>query len=499
MPADEAVSGRPGRVAFAPARLILFVLLALAAWQAWPTLRKVPAAIAFPYALDREEGFLVVQARRLRAGESIYPRVGGDMFLVGNYPPVFPAAIAAAAMGGPPSLGHGRAVVALSLLALAAGLAFAVLDRTRLPEAAGIAALLPFGSFEFAYWAPLARADLPAAAFALWGIILAVRAKGPRAWYAAGALLVLAVYTKQTQVLAVATVLISLWRIHGRACALAFGWKLAVALAVPGLLLLAVTRGQAWLHLVTYNANAMHWDQLAVWARHVGRFSGFLLAGAAAAAFLARREGDGQPLLTASTVWLGMSAFEALSLAKAGAAANYLIDFQLALSLWIGLRLLPAEAGPGAALPARVLAAALALHLIVPMPPHRRDILANVSAPTEAQREGSMELEARLVAAEGPVLCEDPVPLMRLGRPVTYQPFIAAQLAREGLVDLAPLDAQVRAGAYDLVVTMQDVDNDPVLFGFADSTRDAMRAGYRPAGRIQAGPVTYFLREPASR
>ncbi len=491
MPGDESAPQATPCPYTRPARLVLLLLLALAVWQAIPTLRKLPAAIAFPFALDREEGFLVVQAQRLRAGESMYPQVGNGLYLVGNYPPLYPAAMAAAAGTGSPSLAHGRAIVAASLLAIVLGLGFAVHAGTRSPEAAGIAALLPLGSYEFAYWSPFARVDLPAAALALWGLILVSRAASPRIWYAAGACLLLAAFTKQTQVLATVVALAVLWRIHGRGCALAFGGKLALAFAATGVALLLATRGQAWLHLVAYNANEMHWDQLRFWVRHVALFNGPLILAVPAAWYFLRRAGSEEPLRAMSTGWLIVSCIEALSLAKAGAAANYLIDFQIALALWIGLRLADAEG-----IRSRVLAAALALHFVLPLPPHRREILANVSTPTAAQAEGTALLESRIVAAEGPVLCEDPVPLTRLGMPVTYQPFIAAQLAREGAADLSPLDARIRGREFALVVTLQDVDTDPVLFGFADSTRDALRACYRPAGRVAAGPVTYHLREP---
>jgi hypothetical protein len=74
--------------------------------------------------------------------------------------------------------------------------------------------------------------------------------------------------TKQTVVAAPAACVLYLL-LSDRRGALRFLIALAVIAAIPFGALLAATRGQAWLHLVTYNRNAMHWNELAGWARMV--------------------------------------------------------------------------------------------------------------------------------------------------------------------------------------------------------------------------------------
>lgn len=367
-------------------------------------------------------------------------------------------------------------------------------------------------TFEFAYWAAFARVDLLALALAFAGIIASHHARSLRGILLAAVLLTAALFTKQTQVIAVAVAAGGMaWngkrRHAGELLAMCAGMG-----AVIGLTLLAMTGGEFWRHTVTYNANAMDWTQLIPWAKHLARFSGIAVVACIFAGVVAFAQHNDEdlapdpsftPILKLSTLWLAAGCIEALSLAKAGAAANYLLDLQCALAWWMLLRVgakMPNNRVPGgtwrnAAVPF-VLGIGMLATAIVPTPTGRWDILSNVSTPAPGAAEGLAAIEEIILTVEGDTLCEDPIPMMRLGREVIYQPFIMSQLAREGKWDDSKFIAMIDSEKFALIVTTQDLANAPVLFGFTPTMRDQILANYALTRRVAAGNQDYYAYSP---
>lgn len=491
--------------------LFAFLILAavLLAWRAVPVLEKFPSTITFAGSLDREEGFLALQAQRLRAGQSIYPSIEEGPWLVGNYPPVYPAVVAVL---GTPSLSRGRAVSFIAGLAICALLIGSARHNTRFVIGGIIGAGYFLTTFEFAYWAPFARVDMLALAIAFGGIIASHHARTRRGIALAAVLLAAAIFTKQTQVIALAVAAGGMALNGRRRDALELLAFCAGIGAVVVLVLLAITGGEFWRHTVTYNANKMDWAQLVPWVKHLARFSGVAICAAFVAgiiSFTQRNDEDLapheslRPILRLATLWVVAGFVEALSLAKAGAAANYLLDLQCALAWWMALHvgaMLPNMRVPGgtwrnALVPFLLGAGALAT-AVVPVPEGRWGILANVSTPAPGAVEGLAAVEELILSVEGETLCEDPIPMMRLGRDVIYQPFIMSQLAREEKWDDAPFTAMIDSGRFALIVTTQNLESDPVLFGFTPSMRDHILARYELVRRIGAGSVVYHAYAP---
>jgi hypothetical protein len=493
-----ATSGLRARLALAATLLV--VLLGLA-WTARVTLTRSAVALAYPYQLDPEEGFLLEQALRLTRGQTIYPSLEDYPFTVGNYPPVYPLLYAGLVAALGPSLPVGRLLVLLATLAILAALIAVTMRET----SSGLAGLLATGLFlatwPLAEWMAFARVDLPALAFGLTGFAV-MTGRWSRVRLVLGvALFTVAFFTKQTQVLAPAAVLAGLLMQRQWRRAALFAGALSGACAGIGLALILSTDGEFFRHTVTYNANVMHWNQVGVWVRHLGLFAGFALLALVPAAWvlLASRGEEGRLVEPDAVgtegplaVYLGLAALSLVTTAKAGAASNYLLEFHAVLALALGL-----AAGRAARLVIRPswkhrlpVAALLVLLLL-----HAADLSVGLGtpakrlffppAPSPGAHNQRAYLELRLLELEGPMLCDEPIFLIRSGQPVLYQPFIMAQLAREAKWDAAPLVRDIEAGLFGAIVTKNDLERpDAHLPGFTEAMRAAIVKSYVLQDRI---------------
>ncbi len=162
------------------------------------------ALFRHPFEWDSFEGYHVYQSWRFARGEPLYKEIHSYPLLVSNYPPVF------FVLGGGLLGIFGLGFWPLRLLALAAALAsgatiyLIVKGENRSGFWALASALLFFASPVFAsYFLPMVRIDGLALAFSLAGLYFIRRGIGSnRALAISGVFFLLAVYTKQTAVLA---------------------------------------------------------------------------------------------------------------------------------------------------------------------------------------------------------------------------------------------------------------------------------------------------------
>jgi len=462
------------------------------------------ASMEFPYQMDREEGFLLVQAIQLARGETIYPDLSGYPYTVGNYPPLYPAVFAGAIglTGAPPGMGLpiGRAIVMLSLITVLAALATMALREWRGFAGALLAVGLFLCNWEVNDWVAYARVDLPAIALGMTGLAAATSGPSRRALAGCMALFALAFFTKQTQLAAPAAVAVALlWGRQWKRAAWFAGILATVSLAGVAILNVS-TSGEFWRHTVLYNANVYYPNQVVVWLRHLAFFGLFklLAAGALAVAVPVALWGGGESTPTAKAPDLLVTAsafllFTALSLAsvgKAGAAGNYLLEFQAALALFIAValgRLLERAPAHRWRLTTARAASIAALLLLALHAAHfglvRSRLLAPGPTPTLAELYGRVLL--RVQEAPGSVLCEAPVFNALANRETPYQPFIMAQLAREGKWEQTPFVHDLQDGRFGLIVSTRDFrDEDQVFEGFTPEMRSAILEAYRFEGKI---------------
>jgi 4-amino-4-deoxy-L-arabinose transferase-like glycosyltransferase len=448
------------------------------------------AYLRSPYSRDYGEGVVLALTRLLAERGNYFGPVDDYPMIHGNYPPVFLLLSAAAFRLFGPTLAATRALSLLSTAALMSVLYEIVRGRSRDRSLALCAALLLVVPWFVVTWAPLGRVDMLACCLSLAGLgLFASEGESPGgASWAAGGCFVLAVFTKQTALVAPAAALLSLLRDPARRQRVP---RFLLAFVLPAgavlLVLVLASRGQAWSHLVTYTAAANY--SLPALRKGYESFavvSGPLLTvillglGACPAPLLGRQ---GLPFVL---YWL-LNLGALVTTAKAGAAQNYLVEPWLATVLLAALSLgALAERSPEVFRwwPA-VLLAATAVALIAGHDAAR--LPRPIRSPGQAAEYRS--LDEAVAATAGPILSENLSVLVRKGKPVLVEPFGMLLLSRKGLWRPDRLVADCQAGRFALVVYEDRLRDIPGIDACLDRR-------YEPVARL--GPYDLFRPRPAA-
>lgn len=512
----------------------------LGALSVFPLLRAA-GGLGFPFQLDREEGFLLNQAILLSRGDTLYPPIDRYPYLVGNYPPVYPAVYSLFVKCFGPSLPLGRLINLLAAVAILAGLAWSVASRTRRVVPAILAPCLFAATWDFNQWIAYARVDILALCLTLWGFIRFSAAPEKGGARGTALLLSLALLTRQTLLAApIAAVLVLAFRRDWRSMR---SLSLRMALYTGGAygLLFLVTSGQAWSHLVTYNANPFHWDQVGVWTRHLWRFQRFILVlapltiicltylekwerwgrdaevstagdasdeasgdgaagndSAAPAAARPSAPAAARPYLQVpETIYLVLAFASILMVGKEGAASNYLLEFHMALALFLGVHVAAVRnlgdrpfRHHALGLLNALLFLGLSFHAVSLT--HSllwRRMLLSEPPPGATERLAGTEVLEAVEGVKGEVIVEEPIYAILSGHEVLFQPFILSELARQNLWDQTEFVGDLRSGRFEVLVTTADVFNEDQYFiAWTPEMRAAIRGTYRESGRIDHGP-----------
>lgn len=496
-------------------RLLIPAAVILTALAVVPLYRAV-LAVEFPFQLDREEGFLLNQAMELARGRTLYPSLKDYPYLVGNYPPLYPVLYAAAVKVVSPSLAWGRLLNLLFALGAAGALGGFVYRRTRRWTAALLAPVLWIATYDFHEWVAYARVDLVALALCCWGLVRFLSAPERGGARGTALLFALALLTRQTMLAAPLACMIHLALDRKEAALRRFVLRLASYAGGAYGLLFALTGGQAWHHLVTYNINPFHWNQVVIWAGHLWRFQKFALVLTALLPVLWlfilygeqwRREsgresesdppgkagenaGDFPSLFRFSCIYTLLAFVSFLMVGKEGAAANYLLEAHLAVGLFLGLQVgfadnprLAVLRQPGMGLLRVLLFLGLSFHAVYLT--SQAGWLYSKRLPGTAERLSGIELLEMLERIPGEVISEEPIYSIRAGRPVLFQPFILSQLARQKIWDESRFVEDLRSGRFQALVTTQDLFVEEQFFwAWTPAMREAVREAYVPHARL---------------
>lgn len=374
------------------------------------------------------EGAVANAARLLRSAEVYRPAVG-EAFVAANYPPLY---FAATALGD--GFAAGR-LVSLAAVSVVAGLVYRRARHAGRLRALALAAAW-LASVPVLTWAPAVKPDLLAVALAA-GAVVALDGRRPAL---AGALLGLALFTKQTEVI-VALALAGYLAATDRPALRRMLGGLAAVLCAGALASLPLGVADVWRHVLTWNALAWDPAQAALMVLVAAIVAGVpALLGASAS-------GPVRAYLVAAfgIVILG---------GREGASLNYCLDLAAAAMLALAVRAEPGRRGEVSAV---AVAAQLLLALVLvdpfgvsplhgPQTGHWGDP-ARVAALGEALRGG----ESALV--------EDSGLLVALGRtPVVDDLFLWSRLVARGQLDEGPLVRAVAERRFALVVAETDLD-----------------------------------------
>lgn len=409
-------------------------------------------ALNYPYNLNYGEGPLLDQSARLARGEGLYS-LAAPPYVITNYPPVFMLAVAPFVDSYGPSFLYGRVISLLSIgvsAVLLAGLLHAVThDRLASLIGGGLLFSIPY----IFYWASLARVDSLALALSLGGLYLAVRATPTREpLFPAALLLALAVYTRQTQLLA-APLAAFIWttRMNGWMRGLTLIIWLGVLVTGSFAVLLVWTQGGIWFHLITANANSPDFTIPAYYAREIARYLPVLLSmlGLFLVAGLFARARSWWLIAPYALGGLGT----AITIAKIGSDVNYLYEFAAALCLSAGALLaLARQAKRGNNALAALLVAGLALQLWMAADLSVRRYLP-ITSGRVAGRAATDALYAGIRAHSDDLLADEAMGLLALlGQPLAFQPFEMSALARAGLWNQSDFVERLERGYYPTVL-----------------------------------------------
>ena len=386
-------------------------------------------ALAFPYPLNYGEGPLLDQTVRLAHFQNIYrTNLSAPPYVVSNYPPVFMLLQVPFVWLFGPALWYGRLISLLSVVAVAlfVGLTLHTLTRDRL---AAVAGGLIFPSMPYVVrWSSLARVDSLGLALSWAGLFVIVRWPEKR-WsvFVSAMLLVAAVYTRQTYVLA-APLAAFVWLVYlgQRRRAL----ETAAIAGGASLLLFAALNmfagGGFFLNTVIANLNDFRWERVSLNALGALLACPLLLLGSLAFLVLTPRKGNRAWWLVAP--YLVASIPSAMLVGKVGSDVNYLLELSAALGLATGAFIAWQRRRPRlrAALIALLALQALALAQSSRVPSGLQDYVIE-------QRSEVAQLSRIVASADGPVLTDDYMGLLPLqGKRIYFQPFEMTQLSRDG-------------------------------------------------------------------
>lgn len=432
--------------------ILLAAALALLLAAAGVWLGYQVAAIGFPYQLDYGEAPLVDQAVRLVAGETIYaPDLTAPPYTISNYPPLYITALALFVPVTGPAFWPGRLLSASGALMAALLVGLILRDLTKDRIAALIGGLLVLGWPYVILWSTLARIDLPALALSLGGLwVLARRPTARWSLWVGGALLVAAIYTRQSYALAApAAGFVWIWSVCGLRRALGLAAWVGGLAGVLFVILNLMTGGGFFLHIVTANVNAFSWDTVRYHAGNVWSLAGILVTLGLGSLAVVRRW---NPTYALAATYLIGATLSALTIGKIGSNVNYLLELCAALALAAGALTAAARANGPKTLGQPVLYAAFVMQAIAFMQG------ALFAYPGELpgrlpERQALSRLAELVAATDGPVLADEQMGMVTLaGKRLALQPFELTQLAASGVWDQRPLLESIESGDFDLII-----------------------------------------------
>ncbi len=418
-----------------------------------------------PWSRDYGEGAVLAMVQVLGDRGNYFTSLRDYPLVTGNYPPVFIGLVGLGFALFGPSLFFPRLLSILATLGLVA-LLFALLRRLTGDLSLSLAlALLFLAPWFVQTWGPLGRVDMPALFFSAAGLLVFVRTgeeAGPRR-YLAFPLFWLAFFTRQNALLAPAAVLLHLFLGGDRRAAVRATLVFALPLLALFGLLVLVTSGEAWRHLITYTGGVEY-----EWPRMVESYGQFVLIASpllgliVAGAFLLKGELARGGTRLFVVYWL-LSLVALATIAKVGAGQNYFIEPWLATLVLAGAVLhalaarwpdMCAWRWPG------MLVAALVASFASPGADRLPQAIRNPDGARDM-----IELDRAVRETAGPLLSENLSVLALNRKPILLEPFGYMVVTRAGRVRPDRLLFDCERGRFAMIVTEYRLRDIP---GFSD-------------------------------
>ncbi len=418
-----------------------------------------------PWSRDYGEGAVLAMAQVLAEEGTYFTSLRDYPLVTGNYPPVFIGLVRVGMALFGPGIFFPRLLSILATLGLVAAL-FLLLLRLTADRTLSLAlAFLFLAPWFVQTWGALARVDMLALFLSVAGLLVFVHTadeSGPRR-YLAFPLFWLAFFTRQNALLAPAAVLLHLLLGEDRRAAVRAALVFLLPLLALFGLLVFVTSGEAWRHLVTYTGGVEYeWPRMAESYGEFALITAPLLGLVLAGLFLLKRDLTRGLSRLFLLYWL-LSLLALAAIAKVGAGQNYFIEPWLATLLLAGVVLfrlaerwpdMRAWRWPG------LLVAALVASFASPGADRLPQAIRNPGGARDM-----IELDRVVRETAGPMLSENLVVLALNRKPILLEPFGYMVIARAGRVRPERLLFDCDRGRFELVVTEYRLRDIP---GFSD-------------------------------
>lgn len=395
-------------------------------------LQHAVALIRYPYQVDYGEGSILGEARQMLSGHLPYHNIKHAPFLVGNYPPVYPALVALGLeITGSIGFAPGRILATAATLGCGLLIALIVFQTTRSKLASVSSGLLWFGLKYVYVWGSLQRIDTLAIFAGLLGFWWVLAFYRFRLVYLSAIFFLIAVYTRQDIVFSATAAYAWLFTRNRRLCLVSMLLCVVGGLAVLGSLQ-AMTDGQFFTNIVTYENNRfdLMYAEWAIEHFAIVNILFFGLGSLGALISLAKWKEFG-----AVGLYYMLAGLELLTIGKVGSSVNYFLDFLAASCIAIGVLGYHAATASRSDWGKLGYAAYLSLFLVQlcmwrhPWPGRPGDW---AFTPHEASGVADRKLIQIIRATKGPVISENMGLLAQADKPAIYQPFIMTQLANQG-------------------------------------------------------------------
>lgn len=424
----------------------------------------------YPIDVDNSEAFLVYQGARLAQGQFLYSPIDRFPYLVDNYPPVYPAVIALGFLVGDTNFAWPRLVSLISTCFIALIVSLWTLRRTQHRAAALLSGLVFLSFYHVFDWGALARVDALGIAFAMFGLYWFDR---NRSWKLSLFFFLLALFTRQTLFAAPLAVLGSLWLVSKRNAVVYLGLLVGIG-STLFVILIGITQGEAWNHLILYNINdyRLHdvWLYLRQWLQLYTVWGCVpIVIWLLEHPWSRNGRGSSQSPSPPSSLlfWFTLFSFgEAMLCGKIGSAPNYWLSFVAAASVGIGTVYHSAyilykhenRSGRsfGFSIPMVFLLAAFVFQLASSWHwPHTRLVFSYT--PNDRDVDIARLVVRDLRRVDSPVLSDRAGAALLAGHAPVYEPFINTQLSLQGLWDQTPLLRQIERKEFSRIVLLFDI------------------------------------------
>ncbi|MEC7988255.1 MAG: hypothetical protein VX278_24020 [Myxococcota bacterium] len=467
--------------------------------------QKSSAHISYPWGTDYVELPELSRAILLSRGESMYPSWEEAPFQEGNYTPFFTLLHSVIFWFAEPTLFFGRLLNFFFVL-ITAGILSRIVWLYRTSVFLSLMAGLLYCSSHMVWmWGSLLRVDNLAVLLnlaALWSFVEGWKIKKEERWlYGSIVLAVLAAFTRQTMIASAAAIFLSVLFTERTYLLKLLGVYIGLGLLGTGMILL-LSGGWAWEHLVTANMNEYEWTSLRFFYGHcwdlyhwilpalvvgvwVGRKYPVVLLYALLGFLVSLTVGKiGSSLNYLLEMWAGFCILAALGIAKAeevweqrnrSIALSFFLWFTFAVG-WQQAFHVPwsREIKPGGGMkamskeewnPLASFVVKLPLWRVDPfgvdgMQCVKRSVQLYSSIPARWEAQVMANIDENVRKLSGPVLSEDMNFTVLLGKEIWIQSFEFTQLYRQGHWDIKPLHSALSQKQFSALILMFNLEED---------------------------------------